>query len=245
MTRYPYDENVPQSLKSVQDWFGKVIQCRNPDLEESNRLVEGGKMEAIDGIKIYHEQYWLKQSTFLKDAFPTLYKRLNDRFDELITYPFLDMNPANSWSLYQLGDGLVEWMAGKFDPLLIHTAEIDRAFKKAFIAEEYPRLTSIDEDNPFVLQPFVHLFHFPHILLPYSEIPEEGDFYLVIFRQHDLKWKRIDEEGYRLLAALKEAKTLDRLFDEVEIKDPQNISAYFQLFIFHNWITCLPEMPLS
>jgi hypothetical protein len=239
-----YDEHVPPSLKEMQEWFGDVLMTASPNLELADRMIKPSvSLKPQERVHIYHEQYWLKHSSLLKDAFPMLYKRLNVHFDELITYPYMEGQPSRSWSVYQLGDSLIEWMQGKFEPLFIETAKIDRAFKRAFIAKEYPRLHAIDSEKPFILQPFVHLFHFSHVMLPYSESPDKDDFYLVIFRQHDLKWKEIDQEAYTLLSALKNAKTLDQLFDEVEVKNPSQLSTYFELFIFHNWITCLPEMP--
>jgi len=195
-----YDENVPQSLKNMQEWFANIITRPIDDNSQMNPISPSGIPMTIEAsqyimssptlnpdqrIQLYNQQYWWRLLSTLHENFPLTTRLLGYRgFNDTIAVPFLEKYPPDNWSLSLLGAKLPQWVREEYDAedkqLVQEAIDIDWTFIYSFYANEYPTLNSLESSEETDITT-ITLYHQPHLkLFPLH-------YNLLLFRQKVLE----------------------------------------------------------
>lgn len=194
-----YDENVPQSLKREQQWFGSIIgrpidedSRMNPispsgkpmEEEAAQHIMPSPTLRPAQRIQIYNQQYWWRLLNTLHESFPLLTRLFGYYdFNRSIGFPYLTKYPPRHWSLGYLGDRLPRWCAeeyvGKDKKLVSDAALLDWAFTYSFVTARMSPIRGNEVQNEtdaaglldkrLYTQPYVYLFKMDYHLFNFRE----------------------------------------------------------------------------
>jgi hypothetical protein len=195
-----FDPNVPQALKSTQEWFASIITrpidedskmnltspSNRPMSEEAQHYIAPSPtLQPHQRIELYNQQYWWRLLSTLHETFPLLTRLFGYAvFNQTIGIPYLETYPPNHWSLTLLGSRLVQWLEECYHEedrqFILNAAKLDRAFDCTFLAPAYPKISASEDsgalaEQTLYLQPYVALFHFPYDLLSFRTTFNEQD----------------------------------------------------------------------
>lgn len=199
MKTKPYSPYSPQSLKTIQNWFGSII---SRPIDENNRIqpfAPSGKsivdeaaeyiaasptLKPYERMQIYNQQYWWRLLNVLHDNFPFLTRLFGYQdFNQEIGFPYLSKYPPNHWSLNVLGDRLPRWISEEYtlpdQQLVYNVAILDSAFCVSFSIPSFAPLDpskilsegGTDQllSTTLYLQPYIFLFQWNYNLLDFRE----------------------------------------------------------------------------
>lgn len=202
------DPQPPDTLKSTQEWFAKVITNRlgkndtiQPTLEgifiaeEAIRYITPSPtLRPHQRMQIYNQQYWWRLLNTLHANFPLVTRLFGySAFNEKIGIPYLLHCPPNHWSLNVIGERLPNWVLENYkEPdrwLIYHAASLDWAFTASFVSPQLPPLDliALSQDKPehllsytFYLQPHLYLFTWKYDLLNFrgNFLKKDVDYWL-------------------------------------------------------------------
>lgn len=191
--------NIPNNLKSTQEWFAGIITNRMDENNYINPISPSGMLIAEEAaryiipsaslrphqrMQIYNQQYWWRLLNALHDNFPFVTRLFGyQAFNEEIGIPYLLKYPPNNWSLNLLGERLAKWIGEEYrapdQPFILNATQLDWAFMASFLAPQKPplNLSHLDKENPekflsypLYLQPHIKLFKWDYDLLTFREI---------------------------------------------------------------------------
>lgn len=131
-------------------------------------IAPNSRLSAFERLELYNRQYWFRVLGALEEDFPVLRALLGGpRFDALAT-EYLKVHPSHSFTLRNLGAGLVEWLeahpreTGRRHAAAVDVARLEWAFVEAFDGGEQQALTreeiaALDGGSKLALQPHVQL----------------------------------------------------------------------------------------
>lgn len=202
----PYDSNVPNELKEIQQWFASII-TRPIDLssqmmpiapsgqkmsEEAKKyILPSQKLQPDKRIQIYNQQYWWRLMTIMQENFPLVTRLFGyEDFNQSITVPFIVKYPPAHWSLNLLGSSILKWMQEDYNAddkqFVMDAAAVDLAYNSAFFAGKKKTLDLLLE-NPeelsakkITLQPHVHLFEMNYNLFEFRSkmLEQEPEYWI-------------------------------------------------------------------
>jgi hypothetical protein len=128
----------------------------------------GGGLTSFERLEIYNRQYWFRVLSAFAEDFPGLEAVLGRKRLDAMAVAYLADNPSASYTLRNLGSGLVRWLCenpkwgGKRYDLVLDVARLEWAYIEAFDGEQKPALTGADlskrsADSHLSLQPYVRL----------------------------------------------------------------------------------------
>ena len=131
-------------------------------------IAPNSRLTAFERLEIYNRQYWYRVLNALAEDFPALRALVGERKFEALSIAYLTEHPSRSFTLRNLGSGLVEWLAahpefaGRRHALAIDVARIEWAFVEAFDSAECAPLTlaqiaALDGASLLALQPHLRL----------------------------------------------------------------------------------------
>lgn len=277
-----FDPLAPAKLKKSQKWFASIITRPIDEDSRMNPISPLGELmeeEAWDYIKpsqtlrpaqrieIYNQQYWWRLLSIMHETFPLLTRLFGYHdFNQTIAFPYLQKHPPVHWSLNELGEHLVLWVTQNYHRsdkcLVTDAAEIDWAYNRCFLAEEYPPLNIDNSSDPknisnllectFYLQPSIYLFSYDYDLFNFrmeflKQDPEywiDNDFpelnkskaWFVLFRtfRKDLMWDEISEAEYQLLSRFESGSSLEEACQWLEVQNNELFNAASANI--HTWI---------
>lgn len=261
----------PCSLETTQEWFASIITTplTSEDTiqpttqhgylicEEACRyVVPSPTLKPHQRMQIYNQQYWWRLLDTMHHNFPLVTRLFGkNAFNQEIAIPYLLKYPPNHWSLTDLGENLPTWISDHYEKpdktLVSHTTNLDWAFTKCFISHEYQkldlaRLTKEKPesllDQPFHLQPHIHLFKWEYDLFtfresflkhesdywvnhPFPALPKEKNYHFILYRngRNYPAWREISEAEYLLLERFQEGSSMSEACDFME---NQEVSLY-------------------
>jgi hypothetical protein len=181
--------STPQmSLLEIQRAMGAAVmmpltpdedmQPVAPDGRDMHAVAEtfiapNNKLTAFDRLELYNRQYWYRLLDALADDFPALRAVLGPQRFESFSIAYLKVHPSRSFSLRNLGSGLVQWMAehpehsGRRHRLALDIARLEWAFVEAFDNAEHKPLAmeqiqGLSGESKLALQPHVRLLALDH-----------------------------------------------------------------------------------
>jgi hypothetical protein len=136
-------------------------------------IAPNNRLTAFDRLELYNRQYWYRLLDALADDFPALRAVLGPRRFESLSIAYLKVYPSRSFSLRNLGSGLVNWMAehpehsGRRHRLALDIARLEWGFVEAFDNAENKPLTmeqirGLSGESKLALQPHVRLLALDH-----------------------------------------------------------------------------------
>ncbi len=159
-----------------------VMRPLTPDFGMRKRTADGRSMRAhaatfikpgksltsFERLEIYNRQYWFRVLSAFAEDFPGLNAALGQKRFDAMAVAYLADNPSSSYTLRNLGSGLVDWLrknpkwTGKRYDLVLDIARLEWAYVEAFDNGEKPALASADlahcsAESQLVLQPHVRL----------------------------------------------------------------------------------------
>ena len=178
----------PMSLGQLQrEMAAAVLRPLTPDEEMRSVAPDGRSMEqvassfiapnsrlsAFERLEIYNRQYWFRVLGALAEDFPALRAVVGPRAFDALSVAYLTAHPSRSFTLRNLGSGLVEWLeanpqfAGRRHLLAVDVARMEWAFVEAFDNGERDPLTleqivTLDGDSQLALQPHLRLVELEH-----------------------------------------------------------------------------------
>jgi len=131
-------------------------------------IAPNSRLSAFERLEIYNRQYWFRVLGALIEDFPAVRAVVGAEVFEALSVAYLTKHPSRSFSLRNLGSGLVEWLAanpkfaGRRHSLALDVARIEWAFIEAFDSAERTPLTldqiaTLDGGSRLALQPHVQL----------------------------------------------------------------------------------------
>jgi len=157
---------------------GEDMQPVAPDGRDMHSVAEtfilpNNRLTAFERLELYNRQYWYRLLDALADDFPALRALLGQKRFEAFSIEYLKAHPSRSFSLRNLGSGLVEWMtahpeqSGRRYRLALDIARLEWAFVESFDnAEHKPlklsQIASLGGDSRLALQPHVRLLELDH-----------------------------------------------------------------------------------
>ncbi|MFK7928428.1 MAG: putative DNA-binding domain-containing protein [Myxococcota bacterium] len=122
-------------------------------------IAPGPIRTAEDQLRTYREQYRLRTTTTLRDAYPALAATLGPGFDDL-AWRYLCDHPSTTWTLDRLGDAFPEWLeSASPDKNWAEIAHLDWAVHHAATcADATPLpLAGLTGQTPLMLAPGVSI----------------------------------------------------------------------------------------
>jgi len=141
-----------------------------PQFRETAALLirNGENLSALEGLELYHRQYWYRLLDSLEEDFPGLRRLLGERRFWILLESYLLAHPSRSYTLRHLGRAMPQHavthscVTEEERPWVAAVAAIEYAFMEAAEAGEYRRA---DPDaflqGDVILQPHVHLIESP------------------------------------------------------------------------------------
>jgi hypothetical protein len=136
-------------------------------------IAPNNRLTAFERLELYNRQYWFRLLDALADDFPALRAVLGPQRFESFSIAYLRGHPSRSFSLRNLGSGLVNWMtehpelSGRRHRLALDIARLEWAFVEAFDnAENKPlameQIRGLSGESKLALQPHVQLLALDH-----------------------------------------------------------------------------------
>ncbi len=137
-----------------------------PQFRETAALLirDGYNLSALEGLELYHRQYWFRLLDSLEEDFPGLRRLLGERRFWTLLESYLSEHPSRSYTLRHLGRAMPQHAVAhscvteEERPWVAAVADIEYAFMESAEAVEYPRA---DPDaflhGAVILQPHVRL----------------------------------------------------------------------------------------
>ena len=191
-----YDTHVPESLKSIQKWFGETIghpidenSCMTATTNAAQYIAPSPTLKPNQRIELYSQQYWWRLLDALQENFPFLTRLFGyTDFNASIGKPTLAQYPPTHWSLTMLGEQVPRWIDENYHEndrsLVLDAARIDWSMIHSFTARHHPSISIEQLQNlmttPLYLQPHLHLFDLRGNLFSSRDkmIKEEGDYWM-------------------------------------------------------------------
>jgi hypothetical protein len=128
----------------------------------------GKDLTSFERLEIYNRQYWFRILSAFAEDFPGLCAALGQKHFDALSAAYLADNPSSSYTLRNLGSGLVRWLrenpkwAGKQYDLALDIARLEWAYVEAFDNAEERPLTGADlshcsAESQIALQPHMRL----------------------------------------------------------------------------------------
>ena len=141
----------PSSLSELQHWVVRHLQQlrslpRDPvvSLEAADRLTGNERVEPVEQIEIYREQFWLRHTSSLVEDFPGVGGILGQQDWERLVESYLQAFAPSSWTLRELGRRFPDHVARYPDlphrQLCCDMARLEWAFIELFDAADCPPL---------------------------------------------------------------------------------------------------------
>jgi len=141
----------PSELTKLQHWVVQHLQAQRalppqPEIraEAADRLTGNDRLEPVEQLEIYREQFWLRHTASLVEDFPGVGGILGQTDWERLVEGYLQMYTPRSWTLRELGRSFPAYVA-RF-PDLAHQrlcsdmARLEWAFIELFDAADCPPL---------------------------------------------------------------------------------------------------------
>jgi len=159
---------VMQPLTAAEDMRSTAPDGRAMADVAASFIAPNSRLTAFERLEIYNRQYWFRVLGALAEDFPALRAVIGGRAFEALSIAYLTEHPSRSFTLRNLGSGLVGWLAGnpqfagRRHRLAVDVARIEWAFVEAFDSSERDPLTleqiaTLDADSRLALQPHLQL----------------------------------------------------------------------------------------
>jgi hypothetical protein len=211
-----YDLKVPDSLKDIQEWFGKAIRQRvstNFQVTDiQSYIASTEELNRNERMQLYNEAYWYRLIDALQEEFPMLVRLFGeDNFTRTFAIDYLDKCPPRHWSLNLIGDRFLSWLEASYqgnDKKLVEIcASIDWTCQHIFLAKSHLPLVISDAktfvSSEIALQPTVQLLSLPgHFMKwrkelleqpadywqhrPFPQLIKDRTYYFIIYRSFAL-----------------------------------------------------------
>jgi len=221
---------------------------KSMEKEAAEYLLPSPTLKPHQRIQIYNQQYWWRLLSTLQEFFPLVVRLFGyTDFNDTLAIPYMQACVSNHWSLNALGSRFPEWAETHYRAddrdLVLNSIALDHAFNQSFFASHYSPFTTDATteaelaallDKPVTLQPHIALFNFPYHLLKLREAllkeepehwadqpfpkMEQGNFYLIVFRNHNniVSWKAVSNEEWLQLLKFQTPLTLSEMCDQCE-----------------------------
>jgi hypothetical protein len=187
------------------------LQSRWRDGQPMKKVAAGfikpnDRLTSFERLEIYNRQYWFRLLDCFYDDYPGVRAVLGDRRFARLAEAYLTRHPSASFSLRNLGRGLVEFLATQpqwaapHGPLALDMARLEWAQIEAFDNEAKPPLTmdSLLEIDPartrLQLQPHLTLLELSHpvdeFLIQIKRAERLRDEASNAMEAHPARWRR-------------------------------------------------------
>jgi hypothetical protein len=213
-------------LREVQSEFAAALLERTRELPV--RGVVGAGLDPAQRVQIYRNHLFVTLSDALAGAFPTVQSLVGKDFFASLARKYISNQPPHRPCLFQYGDGFAEFIEGqpacRALPYLADVARFEWDVNTAFFAEDAAALAPAalrhvaPDELPGVclaLHPAVRLCASPYPIdriwrtsQPDADAGERVDLgeggvaLLIVRRDIDVVWHRLDPAEYAFLAAL-------------------------------------------
>jgi hypothetical protein len=187
------------------------LQTRWRDGQPMSKVAAGfikpnDRLTSFERLEIYNRQYWFRLLDCFYDDYPGVRAVLGDRRFARLAEAYLTQHPSASFSLRNLGRGLVEFLAAQpqwaapHGPLALDMARLEWAQIEAFDNEAKPPLTmdALLEIDPartrLQLQPHLTLLELSHpvdeFLIQIKRAERLRDEASNAMEAHPARWRR-------------------------------------------------------
>ncbi len=232
--------------------------------ETAARLIRTGtNLSALEGLELYHRQYWFRLLDSLEEDFPALRRLLGDERFWKALESYLISNPSRSYTLRHLGRAMASHVATQPEignderPWAVAVAALEYALMESAEAAAWPK----PEPDDF--------FHSQLGLQPHVRLVEMCVPAAVWMENEEIDWKTMDpapslavawrnDEGsclyvaedvaaMPLLKAFQEPGTLADIIARADLSDISNpavLQDWFARWQAHGWFG-IPQSPDS
>ena len=159
---------VMQPLTSREQMRCKNSAGQSNAAEADQFIRPNDRLTSFERLEIYNRQYWFRLFSSFEEDFPGLQAVLGRKRFQALMRAYLEARPSTSFSLRNLGSGLVDWLEENpawtepHTEMAVEMARLEWADIEAFDNARWPALTveareHINAESQLTLQPHLRL----------------------------------------------------------------------------------------
>jgi len=157
---------VMQPLTLVEQMRRRDREGRSNEQEAAEFIKPNDRLSSFERLEIYNRQYWFRLFASFEEDFPGVQAIVGRRRFQALMRAYLEACPSTSFSLRNLGSGLVAWLeanpafASPHVEAACEMAALEWAHIEAFDGGAWTRLTpemllGVGENSRIALQPYL------------------------------------------------------------------------------------------
>jgi hypothetical protein len=157
---------VMQPLTLSDQMRQRDMEGRSNEREAAEFIKPNDRLSSFERLEIYNRQYWFRLFTSFEEDFPGVQAIVGRKRMDALMRAYLEACPSTSFSLRNLGSGLVAWLranpayAGPNVEAVCEMAELEWAHIEAFDGAAWMRLEpemllGVGENSCIALQPYL------------------------------------------------------------------------------------------
>lgn len=161
-------EAVMQPLTSREQMRRRNSAGQSNEAEANQFIRPNDRLTSFERLEIYNRQYWFRLFSSFEEDFPGLQAVVGRKKFQALMRAYLEGHPSTSFSLRNLGSGLVSWLQENsawtepHSEMALEMARLEWADIEAFDNAVWPTLTvearaEIGEESRLTLQPHLRL----------------------------------------------------------------------------------------